>query len=714
MAEGLPRSRVSIQSYTRPLRQVVMLREPISPQAFRLAVGRLCSVWGGTKSLILPSHPDQLIDHRWGEALDAFDPDVLLLARGLGGVKRRRQLRFALSRRGLSPFWIADYNEWMGNSPRWTPVPVPLGEPRAFALGPSAPLWPSNPVQVAALGLRLDGQRAKARPSISNLPLSSLAAGTPAWESAQLIPEFPTRANLYAPFVYHTRSDTDAALWLWNLRAMRGPLFHGGDAELERHLRVIPSARARLSQIVELDPLSPAAEAFLASRALVPRRIKPNQLVLSPPRRRLPGGFDRELDSAEVTDGQFEMALRTPPLPQSSMAIASRRREGAYAIELELAPDEALPGRITVPARSEMLDLFVRSSEGIAPQIIRSRSQRQGEITLGIAPFQRRRTLALTLPTITQVLNAAAPDLRFQLSDKGRYGRWVARQAKGLAEVHDWLTDARSRAILTALRLAPADRATQRKFLTQLEMVEILKTARSSGLLGNSRRRSHKDEEWLEHWVDDHVAKELLRCGVRVRCADCLAKPFLSLGNIGRDFQCTRCGKTSSTPARPELGYQLAEVAHLFLDNDCDITARALAALSRRSRGGYTYDFDHHLTWPGAAKPREIDFAGTLDGQLFLGESKKVGNFDDSDLGLLKRLALRLRAGMIVLATGRECSGGCSPACIHDATQILASSDTSLTGPRQTLVAKLRDDLRKSGCRVIVLCGGELEGPIFV
>jgi hypothetical protein len=705
------RSVVSIQSYTRPFRHVVILREPISRQALRVATERLCGIWGGTRSLILPGKPDRLIDPGWEGALQVFDPDVILLGRGLGGLRRRVRFLSELGGRRLAPFWVGDYSQSMGASQRWAPVPVPIPEPRPLGRLAPAKLRPTAATHVAILGLRVGESDARAvRATNANLPLTTLPSNSPAWDAAQLVPDFPTRANLFAPFLYHSRNDVQTALWLWNLRALRGPMFHGGDVELERHLRVIPAVRARATQIIEYDPLSARGLAFLATRPAAPRRVAVGRLVLSTPRRRLPVGLDRELDSAPVADGEFEMALRPPVIPQPSAAIGSSRREGAYAIEVELSPSGTV-GRVTVPSRPETVDLFLGRSASAGA--VRSRNQRrQGDVVLGISPFQRRRTLGLAVPTVTEVLRVIAPDLHVSLSDKGRYGRWVARQTDGLALLHELLTDRRSRAVLESLRLTPSDRATQRKFLTFDEMARILNVARSSGQLGTSKRRSAKDRQWLNTWIDDLVGRDLMRFGIRIRCEDCLAKSFLGLGNVGRESQCSRCGKTSFTPARPEMGYQLAEVAHLFLDNDCDVSARALAAMSRRSRGGFTYDFDHLMKWPAEASPREIDFVGTLDGELYLGESKKQGNFDDADFDLLKRLAGKTRAGAIVFASPRECQGGCSIACVHDATEVSATSDTSLSRPRQAKIATLRAALSRVGCRVIVLCRGELEGSL--
>lgn len=323
--------------------------------------------------------------------------------------------------------------------------------------------------------------------------------------------------------------------------------------------------------------------------------------------------------------------------------------------------------------------------------------------------------MSLRVPSMREVLSRLAPDVEFQLGDKGRYGRWVARHGRGLADLHELLTESRSRTLIAALRPPAGSRHTARQFLTFAQLRSALRSARTAGELGGSRRAHRADELWLDEWIDAQVADELLRSGVRVRCEECLSQSFMDFDGFGSTVQCPRCGRRAPAPARPDLGFQLAEVAHLFFDNDCDVTALALASLSRRSRSGYSYDFDHHVKWPKEQNPREIDFCGILDGEVFVGESKKNGRFDQADLDLLSRLARSVHAKWVVLATGSECEPGCTDDCARtrddadDAGDASLATGTGGAGVRERVV-DLRRRLERSGCRTIVMCRGDLTG----
>jgi hypothetical protein len=471
--------------------------------------------------------------------------------------------------------------------------------------------------------------------------------------------------------------------------------------------------------VVELDPLSSKAKRAVDGVSAQVTVVKRGNFVFEPGRRRLPIGYDLELDTADVMDGVVELPARPPAVPLSPARPGGRSQGGMYAVEIELTLPDGIDRRMSLPARLQAGQVLLNPSSGVTRSqttgVRWTRVRRTGDSVVAVAP-SRGRVMTLRVPAMREVLTRLAPDVEFQLGDKGRYGRWVARHGRGLADLHELLTESRSRTLIAALRPPIGSRHTARQFLTFAQLRSALRNARVAGELEGSRRAHRADERWLEEWIDARVADELLRSGIRVRCEECLSQSFMDFDGFGSTVQCPRCGRHAPAPARPDVGFQLAEVAHLFFDNDCDVTALALVGLSRRSRLGYSYDFDHHVRWPKEAKPREIDFCGVIDGEVFVGESKKNGRFDQGDLDLLARLARTVRAKWVVLATGTGCESGCSEACARTRDDNDDAGDTSLAtgtggpGVRERVV-DLRRRLERTGCRTIVMCRGDIAGP---
>ena len=270
----------------------------------------------------------------------------------------------------------------------------------------------------------------------------------------------------------------------------------------------------------------------------------------------------------------------------------------------------------------------------------------------------------------------------------------------------------RSRVVLDAFRshhvTGRRPTGAYRRFMTFDEMRDQIRAQRRAGHIP-PRSQGLSDEEWLKTWLQQQVALGVLRLGLWARCYECRAGSFLSLSSFADTFVCPRCGASAETPAVPRFGYQLAEVADLFFANDCDITALAVAALARRSQGGYSFDLDHTVAGPRRLR-NELDFFAVIDGGLYVGESKKNGAFDANDISVLRRVALATRARAVVLATGTECDGGCGPHCVRDFRVRDASSDTSLPIGARARATDLRTALAPA-CDVIVLCRGDLHGP---
>jgi hypothetical protein len=305
--------------------------------------------------------------------------------------------------------------------------------------------------------------------------------------------------------------------------------------------------------------------------------------------------------------------------------------------------------------------------------------------------------------------------MRWELSDKGHFARWFVKRAGGLFETHELLTDARGSVLFDALRShhIPGKRFAKsyRRFMTLEDMKTVFALERAKGIL--PRRMAEPDGSFLDGWIGRLVESEILRLGILTKCHECLDTSFLAVGAFGKTFSCPRCGEVARTPPVPLLGYRLAEAAHQFLINEGDVNVLAVSALARRARGGFSYDFDHNI-FEGTSK-RELDFIAVLDGRVVIGESKKAGDVERSDCDLLRRVAGKIRAWAVIIATHTECSP-CGADCVNDANSDRRTRDQSLPagagGPREQ-VANLRARLSPETLTLVV-CRTDLRAPTTI
>jgi hypothetical protein len=722
---------VLTRTYTRPCRVCVVI--PVdSARQFNNAVRAVVSTWGGTRSLIVTGTREATIGEQWLPLLNALDPDAVFVHPALGGVSARNRLRSWLSRKGLAPFWIAPFSAELIPEEDWRfPSASPPADDEASGQVSAESLSSPTSVEVAVLGLAPNGEAPKNGKVPVGAPerraLTSPAvfvAASPAVAAARDVPGFRTRPIGNVPFVYHERDDVETAIWLWNIRAIRGAYSHGGDVELGEWIANLPPTRVP-RQVIYIDAVPVSVRQAIAASTrpirLVAARRTPWTSVVRP----VIGGFTTEVDEVPSEAGRFELPRRAPRVTGLGGSPESALPDGAYTIEVDATPADSSGLRASYPARASTLGIALQTPQtfgtwtSLGGLSTRSRYRRQGDLALAVLPVRWPRTARLELPAFDRVLRAVAPTYEFGLSDKGHYSRWVIARVGGLAGFQALMTDARGQAILRTFRShhrGPGKPSgAYRRFLTLDEMRETFTQERRAGRLGKRIRNSPPDDEWLRGWIGTLVRSGLLRSGIWTRCDVCLAGSFIPLGAASETYSCPRCGTVGPTPPVPRLGYRLAEVAHLFFANDCDVSALALSALSRRSRGGFTYDFDQNVV--GSGQKNEVDFTAVVDGQLYVGESKKGGQFDGGDFAFLTRLARVVSAHAVVLATNTGCEGGCTDRCVRDARSPLVSSDSSLptagvsaVGPREGML-EMRGKLKRIGCDVLVLCEGELHGP---
>ena len=450
---GRHSSRFVARSYTRPLRLALLLRSPVTSQAFKQAVRTLGTTWGGTRSLIISGTETSPIDGAWTSAVTSFDPDAVLVSRSLRGAGFRRTLGHRLEDLRVAPFWVVDLAEPIRFEERWKPQSVAgLGDDSSNAHVPpdhltADSLRAPSPIEIAVLGMRppgLDGQQAvrlsRGERRALSYPLA-VRPGSPIAKAAQDVPGFRTQVFIGTPFLYHERDDKDAAMWLWNLRAMRGGLLHGGERELLdflRFLAVSPSQHRFPRRVLCLDPWPPAAASFVAANPeLQVRPQEPSRFRWLPLLRSSTIGFDEELDELSAVDGSLQLPRRAARTQGVGGHDELVQGDGAYAIELDLEPAGNSGLRVSLPPTKALRNSLLSSAyPGYSPRFsrlgVQSRVRAKGDSTLAILPVRWPRSIALSVPSMATVLAAAAgTGYDFELSDKGHYGRWWSRKSVG-------------------------------------------------------------------------------------------------------------------------------------------------------------------------------------------------------------------------------------------------------------------------------------------
>lgn len=720
-------SRYLVSAQLRPIRLVVVLPHPASTRAFRRTVARLCSIWGGADSLIVTGTTQRSIDDKWLRMLRAFDPDAVLIPRMRSGPNTRRGLGAYMDVNGISPRWITGWLEPPFLEPGWTLPTVPPipdeGSGSAGALpgfrGTPTPLLTALTGLVQQRPALGSDRRLTASDWESSAAFSSSTVRGSATSVASLHnPAFVGRPAPVNPYYVYAEDTLDAALWLWAMRGLRGSFRIYSAARFEEALpRLTKIPRPTPTRVVVCGRLPRNLQKTLAS-------IDAFSLVsvedYAPVRRLQALGGPAQEEMTEVNGELSVPATTSPELSSLSTQFPELGRFDAYALDVSI---QSYTGRVGLPVgypgRLRMNDLVHAQPSLIMrarPETaVRSRIRRAGSTTLFLRGSQSVTRARVRLVELSAVFSAIDPAATYRLSDKGTYARWMLEHVGSLETLQGLLVDLRSRVLLEQFRKHHAGRkltASYRRFMTWNDMRSAWRTLRAAGRLPKRIKGQLPDELWLREWLSEQVSAGVLRQGMLSICSECRQDALMPFGSFSAVFTCPRCGSAQATPGVPSTGYWLAEVAHLFLTANGDVTVRAVAGLVRRSSQTVNYDFDHNVVRPGES--RELDLLAVVDGTPAIGEAKTDGAFDDEDMSFLERTAKRTRAGAIVLAVDRDCEGGCTDTCVSDAaTGLKGTRDTALPpdGPR-TRLDDLRSRLGARGPRVIVMCKRELSEPL--
>lgn len=712
--------RIICQTSSRPLRVVAVI-ESDGSGVFRRTVRLLCSMWGGTNSLIVTGSEGEPIHARWTRAVRAFDPDVVIFQASRRRSARASNLREKVDELGVTPIWVVPLTDELELQLGWTPVRTAQLDVDTGWSRSANRIHGATAVEVAVLGLsnELAGDRSASASLRRLAAVNSLVPDSPVAGAALGISRIRARPLGSTPFLYYTRPSTEVGRALWNMRALHGSVAHGGDIRLESYIDEIRARGRQRLTLVHVDDVS--ARGLAALGAIRKSTVMPLARATWPRRwyRPLGGRADSEIEDVPLIEGTAQIPRRPPAFRTPAGTVEITDSRGVYALEVDLM----FAGRdrkVSLPPRPGLTNALVARSAGLisaqlASFTTASRVAQGPTIVIAVRPGRWGRTIPVRIPSLTETFSRLG-SVQFSVSDKGHFARWLSKRLDGVGGIHALLTDVRGRAISREFlthHLGGTSTGAYRRSLTITEMREVFRQQRQAGVL--PRRLPVPDDPWLQNWLEWLVRSDVLKLGVRVKCAECLWGSLVTLGMFGETFNCPRCGTADLVPATPTLAYQLAEAAHQFLVNRSDVTALALGALQQRSRASFSGDFDHEVRMSDGSV-REIDLVAVTDGNIVIGESKSNGKFDAGDFALMRRLAADIQPRLIAFATDRECDGGCGPACSRPRS-LPASSDSALPsgapggiGPRERLAA-LRRDVWRHRTHVIAMCRGELIRP---
>jgi hypothetical protein len=226
---------------------------------------------------------------------------------------------------------------------------------------------------------------------------------------------------------------------------------------------------------------------------------------------------------------------------------------------------------------------------------------------------------------------AADAGLRCELSDKGIYQRDSLQKLGGVAEAARLFRD-QSRQV----------------FAKYLDHSKREKGIYDEGCVLHGDKRTYLDlravqkvmggdEDAAVSLLDRLTGLGVLYRGFVLQCAACKHAEWYSLANLSDRFQCTRCGREQTIrrehwrqPTAPQIFYKLDEIVYQFLKSDGDVVALGLDYMSQNSSHPFNYSPEIKFVSNDGTFTGEIDLCAVWNGELIIGEAKRLGTLANS------------------------------------------------------------------------------------
>jgi hypothetical protein len=170
------------------------------------------------------------------------------------------------------------------------------------------------------------------------------------------------------------------------------------------------------------------------------------------------------------------------------------------------------------------------------------------------------------------------------------------------------------------------------------------------------------DSARLRAWLDERLARNVIRRGLLLRCESCWTLAFYAIKAVGQGFGCSQCGDSNqltqprwNQPAtEPEWFYALNPLIEDLLNRHADIPL--LAWRQQALAGGARLPwFEFNIIGPDGKPEVEFDFVSVHDGELAVGEAKLSGDLDGSSQVARRRDARKMLDGARLLNASELC-----------------------------------------------------------
>ncbi|MBU0610007.1 MAG: hypothetical protein KKI08_19130, partial [Armatimonadetes bacterium] len=212
---------------------------------------------------------------------------------------------------------------------------------------------------------------------------------------------------------------------------------------------------------------------------------------------------------------------------------------------------------------------------------------------------------------------------------------------------------------------------------------------------GFSPQQAAEQLGWSSHenakrFITEGIPRQLLFLGSRLHCSHCEITSWLPLSEIGQQFVCPVCLRSSNTPPDMELAYELEPGFARAVRYDQLVPLAACLLLSREAERAFGWLPELTLSGRGSGSGLidcDLDLLCFVDGRVVIGECARQGRWSELDFTKLRKLAEILRPSEVVLASLLD----------------------EYTKKDRSRIESLRVDLEPLGVRVTELLGHHLR-----
>lgn len=684
-----------VETTIRPTRMAFLVSRDASARVVRRTFKLLGGRWGGRQDLLVSVDPGEPPNEFFSDILRLADPDMIFMVdpklRDYPADEYVREL-------GIQPFSVARLKERQEHESLMSLLFVerPFVPKEAGTDGKVVDLGSgTNWRQAASCGLPHPDSRgertARTDGEVNDWPVVRGDFGL-------------VRIGAASRWVLlgDDDNDIDMASRFWSLRAVGCQVAWFSNARLERE-RLIPGAR-------KTNLYAPTASQSALEAALGRWNRDARQVSLAPARPsdviERPGlhYLSTKAEALVPHRGAFWPSVPTPP----QMGEALDPRIFVVAEYRTSSPTPEDPDGTILVACNESRRLVTRGSSAL------TRVTRGGTARL----IRFTRSGVIEIPDIRHDDAVAAPFVdagyRLEPSDKGLYQQRSLQIAGGLRYLAWLLRQTQSKHLLDLFfqnHRAGKAPAHYRRVVTYADLETHLEAELRTRRARISRALATEAREWLRAWADSLIERGLLVAGHVLKCPKCADRSFYRLEHVGQTFSCRRCDAAIPMPAQSERGFQLNEAFYQLVQHHGDVGVLLLALLRDDAKRSLLY-VSEVVAVPAVGRPRELDVAALVDGDLLIAEVKSNDRLSTKEVQGSLEVARRTGAKRIAFATTARTQPLCRELdcqrCARD--HGVNHRDRAWGDGARALIEAARVDLASRGKSLEVHCFESLVG----